>query len=471
MFNLPLSGMPGAVFPALAASPAAAMLAVLHQLRLTERLPPAELETLQFRQLGELLAHAARAVPYYGPVLRAAGYRPGEPVTAGLWQRLPVLTRAQVQEAAAQLHARDLPAGHGSIATATTSGSSGRPVTIRKSALFQFYWQCFIVRDHEWLARDLGATWMVVLRDDQRTDTVKQGPLRRMPNWGGPVAAIYPTGPGLFLDYRATAAELLANIIHERPAYLITFPSLLRELLRESQSSGRRPAGLREVRTTGEALAPELRDLTMNTWGNADTYPLRVTEVYSAAETGIIASPCREQNALHAHVEGVRLEILREDGSPCAPGEEGRVVLTSLHNFAMPLIRYEIGDRAVAGPPCACGRTLPVLAAIPGRARDMLTLPDGRRRFPYYAHNTIMQIDAIAQHQVVQTARDEVEIRLVVRRPLTPAEETHIVTAATHGLGGEHRVQIVYRAEIPRQVSGKFAEFTNEFENPPAAPR
>ena len=174
---------------------------------------------------------------------------------------------------------------------------------------------------------------------------------------------------------------------------------------------------------------------------------------------------------MHAHVEGVRLEILREDGSPCEPGEEGRVILTSLHNFAMPLIRYEIGDRAVLGTPCACGRTLPVLAAIPGRARDMLTLPDGRRRFPYYAHNTIMQIDAIVQHQVAQTARDEVEIRLAVRRPLTPAEETHIVTAATHGLGGEHRVQIVYRAEIPRQVSGKFAEFTNEFENPPAAPR
>ena len=82
-----------------------------------------------------------------------------------------------------------------------------------------------------------------------------------------------------------------------------------------------------------------------------------------------------------------------------------------------------------------------------------------------------MQIDAIVQHQVAQTARDEVEVRLVVRRPLTPAEEAHIVTAATQGLGGEHRVRIVYRSEIPRQVSGKFAEFTNEFENPPAVPR
>ena len=471
MFNLPNSAMPGAVFPAVPPQAAAAMLSVLHQFRVTERLPPAELEDLQFRQLGELLAHAARAVPYYGPVLREAGYRPGEPVTAELWRRLPVLTRAHAQAAGAQLHARELPAGHGSVATATTSGSSGRPVTIRKTALFQFYWQCLVVRDHEWQARDFRATWMAVLRDDQRTDPAKQGPLRRMANWGGPLAVIYPTGPGLFLDYRANAAELLAVLLQERPAYLVTFPSLLRELLRESQATGMRPSGLREVRTTGEALAPELRDLTLNAWGQAGACPLRVTEVYSSAETGIIATPCREQNALHTQAEGVRLEILRADGRPCETGEEGRVVLTSLHNFAMPLIRYEIGDRAVFGPPCACGRTLPVLAAIPGRARDMLTLPDGQRRFPYYAHNTIMQVDAIVQHQVAQTALDEVEIRLVVRRPLTPAEEAHIVAAASRGLGGAHRVRLAYRSEIPRQASGKFAEFTNEFANPPAAPR
>lgn len=441
------------------------MLAVLHQFRATERLPAPDLKTLQFRQLGELLSHAVRAVPYYGSILNAAGFVAGKPVTAELWQRLPVLSRAQVQEAGAQLHARELPAGHGSVATATTSGSSGRPVTIRKSALFQFYWQCLTLRDQEWQRRDLGATWMAILRDDQRTDPAKQAPLRRMPNWGSPIATVYPTGPGLSLDYRTSAAELLDIIIRERPAYMVTFPSLLRELVRESQSSGLRPQSLLEVRTTGETLAAELRELTIATW-SAKESPLRVSEIYSTAEAGIIAVPCREENALHVQAEGVKLEILREDGSPCEAWEEGRVVLTPLHNFAMPLIRYEIGDRAVFGPACRCGRPLPVLAAIPGRARDMLTLPNGQRRFPYYAHNTMMQVDAIVQHQVAQTALDVVEIRLVVRRPLTTTEEAHVIGAATRGLGGQHKVQIVYRPEILRQASGKFAEFVNEYENP-----
>ena len=69
------------------------MLAVLHQFRATERLPLPDLEHLQFRQLEQLLSHASRAVPYYGPGLKAAGFVPGQQLTAELWQRLPVLTR------------------------------------------------------------------------------------------------------------------------------------------------------------------------------------------------------------------------------------------------------------------------------------------------------------------------------------------------------------------------------------------
>lgn len=466
MFSLPKSGLPGAAFPAVPATAAATMLAVLHQLRATQYLPADELRALQFRQLGELAAHACRAVPHYAHSLRRAGIEPGRPLTPETWSGLPVLTRQAVQDAGAALHAQEVPRGHGSVSAATTSGSSGRPVTIRKTALTQFYWQCFVVREQEWQARDLSAPWMALLRDNDRAGPANSDPLRRLPNWGEPIAAIYPTGPALLLDYRAEAAELLRVIVREKPAYLTTFPSLLRELLRESRRTGLLPEGLREVRSTGEALAPEVRARCAELWG------AKVTEIYTAADAGIIAVPCPEHNALHVQAESVFVEILRDDGAPCEAGEEGRVVLTPLHNFAMPLLRYEIGDRAVPGPPCACGRTLPVLAAVPGRARDMLTTPSGERRFPFYGHNAIMRVDAIVQHQVAQTAADRVELRLVVRRPLTEAEEAHILSAARTGIGPAHEVTLVYRDEIRRQPSGKFAEFTNEWESlrPPPGP-
>lgn len=456
MKPLPKSAFAGAAFPAVPATAAATMLAVIHQLQHTERLSAAELTQLQFTQLNELAAHASRVVPHYRD---GAGYRclrSDGAALAARWSEIPILTRAAVQDAGEALHAPALPQGHGSVAVATTSGSSGRPVTIRKTALAQFYWQCFVLREQAWQGRDLGALWMSVLRDDARVDPERTDPLRRLATWGEPVSAVYATGPSLLLDYRMDVAEMLRVIAREKPVYLTTFPSLLRELLQESRATGLRPAGLREVRCTGEALSPEVRAWCGELWGAL------VTEVYSAAEIGVIAIPCPEENALHIQSEGLFVEVLRDDGQACAVGEEGRVVITPLHNFAMPLLRYEIGDRAVLGPPCACERTLPVLATIPGRARDMITHPSGERRFPFYGHGDIMRIPAIIQHQVAQVAPDQIEIRLVVRRPLTAAEEAHILAAARAGIGAAHTIRLSYRDEIRRQNSGKFAEFSNE---------
>src|SRR5205823_121597 len=113
---------------------------------------------LQFRQIAELVAHIDRCVPFYGLGLRRAGLKPGAPITPELWARVPILTRAQVQQAGERLHAREMPRGHGKLGSAGTSGSSGRPITIRKSELMLFYWQCFTLREEIWHSRDITAT-------------------------------------------------------------------------------------------------------------------------------------------------------------------------------------------------------------------------------------------------------------------------------------------------------------------------
>jgi phenylacetate-CoA ligase len=457
MLTLPRSTFDGAVFPAVPQGTTAAMLAVLHQLQRTQYLEPHELRELQFRQIAALAAHVDRTVSHYGISLRRAGIKPSMTITEAAWQNVPILTRTAVQDAGAALHAREVPHGHGSIASATTSGSSGRPVTIRKTALSRFYWQCFVLREQDWHQRDLGQLRMTLLRDEQRTDAAAD-PLRRAADWGEPISTVYPTGPAILVDYRAEVSFLWDAVLRERPVFLTTFPSLLAALVRESLADGRKPDGLREVRTVGEALSGDLRTICEAAWG------VRMTDIYSAAEIGVIAYPCREHGRMHVQSESVKLEILRDDGTPCEVGEEGRVVLTPLHNFAMPLIRYEIGDRAAFGGPCACGRTLPVLAGIPGRARDMLTLPNGGRRFPYYGHGEIMRIESIMQHQVAQTGPDQIEIRLVVRRRLTGDEEARVTAIASRHLGEPFSVRVVYRAELTRGPGGKFAEFTNEYE-------
>src|SRR6185295_14515719 len=95
-----------------------------------------------------------------------------------------------------------------------------------------------------------------------------------------------------------------------------------------------------------------------------------VVDVYSSEECGQIALQCPEHEQYHVQSESVLVEVLDDEGRPCAPGTIGRVVLTTLQNFAMPLIRYDIGDFAEPGPACPCGRALPVLTRIVGRVRN-----------------------------------------------------------------------------------------------------
>ena len=95
---------------------------------------------------------------------------------------------------------------------------------------------------------------------------------------------------------------------------------------------------------------------------------MTVVDIYSCTEAGYLAFSCPEQGNLHVQAESVIVEVLDRAGKPCAPGEEGEVVVTPLLNFAMPLIRYAVGDRAVVGEPCACGRGLPTLKTV-GRSR------------------------------------------------------------------------------------------------------
>src|SRR6185436_9202776 len=110
----------------------------------------------------------------------------------------------------------------------------------------------------------------------------------------------------------------------------------------------------------------------------------RVIDNYGVTETGYIAFECPAGGGYHVCSESVLVELLDDDGNDVPEGEPGRVVLTSFYNFAMPLIRYAVGDLAVAAHgPCPCGRTLPRLATILGRQRNIFTFPDGSQHSPW----------------------------------------------------------------------------------------
>ena len=132
----------------------------------------------------------------------------------------------------------------------------------------------------------------------------------------------------------------------------------------------------------------------------------------------------------------------------------------------MPLVRYNIGDYAEVGQPCACGRGLPVLTRILGRVRNMLRLESGETFWPMLGTRDLSDIAPIRQQQIVQKTYDSLEIRLVVTRPLTAAEEERLRRLIEARFPPGFRQQLVYCESIPRGAGGKFEEFLSEIPAP-----
>ena len=180
--------------------------------------------------------------------------------------------------------------------------------------------------------------------------------------WGPPIDTVYDTGPLGMMALQEDIAVQAEFLVAHNPAYLLSLPSNLIALCRHFARSGVELPALREVRSYGEALSQEVRDACREQWG------VPVTDTYSSQELGYLAIQCPTAERYHVMSELFLVEILDEEGRPCGAGETGRVVATDLHNYGMPLLRYDLGDYAQVGEPCPCGRGLPVLDRVVGRA-------------------------------------------------------------------------------------------------------
>jgi phenylacetate-CoA ligase len=139
-------------------------------------------------------------------------------------------------------------------------------------------------------------------------------------------------------------------------------------------------------------------------------------------ETGLVAHECVEGGSLHVPAEGIVAEIVGPDGKPVAPGEIGDVLITSLHNTATPLIRYRVGDRAIAPLrlPCSCGRGLPLFGRVVGRTHDLLRTRSGVLLTPAQVVEAVNPgTDSLIDFQVVQDAEGRLRIFVVQRDSLT----------------------------------------------------
>jgi phenylacetate-CoA ligase len=187
------------------------------------------------------------------------------------------------------------------------------------------------------------------------------------------------------------------------------YPSRLEEVAAEILRRGSVAIRPKLVFSNSEKLHPAVRSKLRNAFG------VEPTDVYESWEFGTVAWECPRHSGFHVNEDALILEIVREDGTEAEPGEEGEVVITDLHNRAMPFIRYATGDLAVrSDAPCECGITFPLLNEFVGRTSEKLYTSDGGS-FAATTHlcGIISQFEGVAQYQFVQNEIGALDLRVV----------------------------------------------------------
>lgn len=445
------SAVEGTVWPALPTPHGGMQLALLQQLLHSEWLPPEAIARRQYDQASRLVTFAARHVPFYRERMAACGVPLGRALSPEEWRSIPLLSREDIQRYGTALASDPYPKEHGKATTTSTSGSTGKPVTVVSSAVAGYFWNANTLREHVWHRRDITQTFAAIRKIKGHNTRDSRGV--RVDNWGPPVSDVFVSGPGRLLSINTPVERQVDWLREEQPAYLLTYPSNLQEIVDLCNKEGGAIPGLRQVRTMAEVLPPTLREQCRRVLG------VGIADMYSSQECGYLALQCPGHDHYLVQAESVLLEVLDPDGRPCQAGETGRVVVTPLTNFAMPLLRYEIGDLATAGGASPCGRGLPVIERILGRVRNMLVKPDGQKIWPAFGTQSLVKVAPIRQYQFIQQDRSTVEAKLALWRPLQGDEEPALLEHLRGNMPEGIEVVLTFVDEIPRSEGGKYEDF------------
>jgi phenylacetate-CoA ligase len=410
---------------------------------------PEQIRAYQRNELEQLLRHARENVPFYEQRLGCVFARDGS-IDWDRWHEVPLVTRKNLQDDRESMQSRRLPPGHGPTTAVSSSGSTGRPVTTTQVNLMALGSRAAHLRALTWQGVDFSMPLLNWIGDDPDHAAWPIG--QQMTSWAP--AWIGGTGYYHALNRTTPPPQVIEYMARKGIRYLASGTTRAELLALEAERIGSGVA-LDAVFTRGEAVLQSTRDAVTRAFG------ARVVSLYSSQECHKMAHPCQAGQHYHVNAEIMLIEIVDDLGRPCRPGEPGRVVVTPFLSTAQPLIRYEIGDVAVPGSTCACGRALPVIDSIVGRVIHMWRLPDGRRIMPIVP-DTYLEAVGASMWQLAQTGPASAEFRYVARDPNVSSDEGAIVDAVRKLVSSEFKVKVSRVEAFPLTKAGKHLPYVCE---------
>jgi len=401
----------------------------------------ADVLAYQNARLRVLIDHAYTRVPYYRTLFDLHGIRPDHIRTVDDLRRIPISTKADLQlRPAGELVSEGVDPAR--LVLRRTSGSSGEPITIRRTRFEEHLLGAFRLRAlHQFGLRARDRTVVVMLHratDRGRDAAQRMSQLARL--------------------YRQTVVNSLlepAAIIRElrrlRPDALAGYPGVLSNIAPLMEDDDRRVIRPRFVMVGGEVLTPPMRREI------SAAFRAPVFDTYGSHEFNLLAWECKVTGELHVCDDALVLEVL-QDGRAVSVGERGEVVATNLHSFAMPFIRYRLGDVVTRGvDACRCGQPFSVIGAVQGRMLDYFPLPGGRLLHPYHISGAaVREAPWVRQYRVIQESLERIVMHVVPVSEPPPEEVAKLHERVRALLPPSVAFVIELVARIDLEQTGKF---------------
>lgn len=326
---------------------------------------------------------------------------------------------------------------------AETSGSTGVPLRIQNTAISRAIAMAYTPWNY--VATGVDFAWKLA-----SVKPTNKG-VSHCESWEGATELLFKTGEMLSLSSSEDVLTQLDELENFSPDFLIVFPSVLNEYTQLWKNGVRNPIPLKIIRTMGETLREETRDLASQLTGAT------VLDTYSSSEVGRIATQVKSGEPYLLNNYSLIVEILRENGEPCENGEVGRVVITDLSNYATPIIRYDIGDYATpADAHCL------TLESVQGRARNMVTLPNGEKIWPLVGYREFSKIIPIRQFHIQQVKPDSLVAKFHVDFLPSDDQREKICKIIRDNLGYNFRIDATYQLEpIKKGANQKLEDFVS----------
>ncbi len=403
-----------------------------------------QLEELQFQSLQRLLEHCQQHSSYFQKLWRACGLEPSQLQTLADFTAWPITNRDTMRDSAQEIRCIATDIG---LVRKSTGGSSGSPL--------------HFVLDRAADDRRCGATlrgysWAGALPGTRQTH-LWGTTLGKQNHWWKLKEHLYNRYLyrrdmiNSFNVYEHDTPQLVGRINSFRPRVLVAYTNPLYSLARAIAEQGLRVHSPQSIVVGAEKLHDYQRQTIES------TFQAPVFETYGSREFSLIGAECDRHRGLHMSMENLLIEVLNEDGTPTPSGHEGNIVITDLFNLAMPFVRYEIGDRAIAGfEQCVCGRNLPLLRKVTGRQLDLITTVDGQRLAGEFFPHVMKDFRSVRQFQVLQRELDSIEIKLVVDQHWTSHALEALRGTIQSTVGGSTHLHFVEVPHIPLTPAGKF---------------